>query len=343
MACRRGNGFNSNDDAGMAISMNARMVRGVCMAAALCVCGIAAAQGPAAGPARVIVPFPPGGGTDIIGRAIAQKLGEAWAQTVVVENRPGANGTIGTAAAAKAAPDGRTILVVPNGFTVNPSIYANLPFDSERDLVPVTQLATNPMVVAVHPSFPPKSVAQLIAFLRAHPGAVNYASSGIGSPPHLATELFKLMTGTKMNHVPYKGAAPAAVDVIAGHVPMYFMSTLLAVPYLKQGRLRALGVTGEQRAAVLPEVPTIAESGVAGYAMTNWYGMLVPAGTPRAQIERLHADVVRILNLPELRERIASEGATVVASTPEQFARFLASEYAKAARIVKAAGMTANN
>ena len=327
----------------MAIRMNARLVRGVCMAAALWICGPAAAQGQAAGAARVIVPFPPGGGTDIIGRAIAQKLGEVWSQPVVVENRPGANGTIGTAVAAKAAPDGRTMLIVPNGFTVNPSIYANLPFDSERDLAPVTQLATNPMVVAVHPSFPPKSISQLIALLRAHPGAVNYASSGIGSPPHLATELFKLMTGTQMNHVPYKGAAPAAVDVIAGHVPMYFMSTLLAVPYLRQGRLRALGVTGEQRAAVLPEVPTIAESGVAGYAMTNWYGMLVPAGTPKAQIERLHADVVRILNLPELRERVASEGATVVASTPEQFARFLTVEYAKAARIVKAAGMTANN
>ncbi len=304
---------------------------------------LAMAQAQPSGSMRVIVPFPPGGGTDIIGRAIAQKLGEAWAQTVVVENRPGANGTIGTAAAAKSVPDGRTMLVVPNGFSVNPSIYSNLPFDSEKDLAPVTQIATNPMVVAVHPSFPPKTVGQLIAFLKANPGAVNYASSGIGSPPHLATELFKHMTGTRMNHVPYKGAAPAAIDVIAGHVPMYFMSTLLAVPYLKQGRLRALGVTGEQRAPVLPDVPTVAEAGVAGYAMTNWYGMLVAAGTPKALIERLNADVVKILNLPELRERIASEGAAVVGSTPDQFARFLALEYAKAARIVKASGMTANN
>ena len=294
-------------------------------------------------PVRIIVPFPPGGGTDIIGRAIAQKLGEAWSQPVVVENRPGANGTIGTAVAAKAAPDGRTILVVPNGFTVNPSIYLSLPFDSEKDLAPVMQLASNPMVVAVHPSFPPRSVEQLIAFLRARPGAVNYASSGIGSPPHLATELFKYMTGTKMNHVPYKGAAPAAVDVIAGHVPMYFMSTLLAVPYLKQGRLRALGVTSEQRAAVLPDVPTIAESGVPGYAMTNWYGMLLPGGTTKARIDRLNSDVMRILSLPEIKDRVAGEGAVVVGGTPEQFARFLNDEFAKAARIVKASGMRAGN
>ena len=310
--------------------------------AAVCVAP-AAGQAPTAGAIRLIVPFPPGGGTDIIGRAIAQKLGEAWSQPVVVENRPGANGTIGTGIAAKAAPDGRTMLVVPNGFTVNPAIYPSLPFDSEKDLAPVTQLASNPMVVAVHPSFPPKSIGQLIAFLRAHPGDVNYASSGIGSPPHLATELFKVMTGTKMNHVPYKGAAPAAVDVIAGHVPMYFMSTLLAVPYLKQGRLRALGVTSEQRAPVLPDVPTIAESGVTGYAMTNWYGLLVPGGTPKLQIERLNAEVVRILNLPDIKERVASEGAAVVGSTPEQFARFLKDEFAKAARIVKASGMTAGN
>jgi tripartite-type tricarboxylate transporter receptor subunit TctC len=295
------------------------------------------------GPMRIVVPFPPGGGTDILARSLAQKLNEAWGQPAIVDNRGGANGTIGAAAVAKAPADGHTLLIVPSGFAVNPSIYKSLPFDALRDFAPVTQLASSPLVLVVHPSFPPKSVKELIAFLKARPGEINYGSSGNGSPPHIATELFKLLTGTKMTHVPYKGAGPAAVDVIAGQIPIYFMNALQAVPHMKSGRLRPLGVTSGKRFPGLPAVPTIAEAGVPGYAMTNWYGLLVPAGTPPASVRRLHAEVARILNLPELKERLSSEGAEVVASTPEQFAAFLRSEMATAAKIVKASGMTATN
>jgi tripartite-type tricarboxylate transporter receptor subunit TctC len=226
---------------------------------------------------------------------------------------------------------------------VNPSIYKNLPFDALKDFAPVTQLAASPLVLVVHPSFPPRSVKELIAFLKARPGQINYGSSGNGSPPHLATELFKLLTGTSMTHIPYKGAGPAAVDVIAGQIPIYFMNALQAVPHMRSGRLRALGVTSDKRFPGLPNVPTIAEAGVPGYAMTNWYGMLVPANTPQNAIARLHAEVARILNLPDLKDRLSSEGAEVIASTPGEFAAFLRQEMAKAAKIVKASGMTATN
>jgi len=304
---------------------------------------LAAAQSYPAGPLRVIVPYPPGGGTDILSRAMAQKLGEAWGQPVVVDNRGGANGNIGTAAAAKAAPDGHTLLVVPIGFAVNPSLYRNLPFDSTRDFMPVSQLASNPSVLAVHPSFPARTVKEVIALVKARPGEINYASSGNGSTPHLATELFKLMTGTRMTHVPYNGGGPATIAVVAGHVPVYIMSPVQAAPHMKSGRLRALAVTSEKRDPAFPELPTIAEAGVPGYAMINWYGLLVPAATPRPAVTKLHAEVIRILRLPEIKDRLAAEGATVIGSTPEAFAVFLKEEMAKAARIVKAAGMTPSN
>jgi len=282
----------------------------------------APAQNYPAGPMRMVVPFPPGGGTDILGRAIAQKLNESWNVPVVVDNRGGANGTIGAAAVAKSPADGHTLLIVPSGFAVNPAIYPNLPFDSLKDLAPVSQLASSPLVISLHPSFPPKSVKELIAFLKTNPDKVNYGSSGNGSPPHLATELFKHMTGTKMAHIPYKGAGPAAIDVLAGQIPLYFMNALQAVPHIKGGRLRALAVTSEKRFPTLPEIPTIAESGVPGYAMSNWYGLLVQGSTPRASITKLHTEIVRILALPEIRERLVNEGATVVASTPDEFVAF---------------------
>lgn len=316
---------------------------GLCLVLCCGITGAQAAQPYPSGPIRWIVPFPPGGGTDILARTLAQKLNEAWGVPVIVDNRGGANGTIGAALAAKAPADGQTLLIVPSGFAVNPSIYRNLPFDSSKDLAPVSQLAAGPLVLAVHPSFPPKSVKELITFVKARPDAVNYGSSGNGSPPHLATELFKHMTGTRMTHIPYKGAGPAAVDVIAGQIPLYFMNALQAVPHLKSGRLRGLGVTTDKRFSAMPEIPTIAEAGVPGYAMSNWYGLLVPAGTPQASINKLHAEIARILNLPELRERLTREGADIIASRPEQFAEFLKAEMEKAARIVKASGMTASN
>lgn len=305
--------------------------------------GLAFAQNYPSGPLRMIVPFPPGGGTDIFARLIAQKLNEAWGQPVVVDNRGGANGTIGAAVAAKSAPDGLTMLIVPSGFAVNPSIYRNLPFDSTKDLAPVTEIASNPSVLVVHPSFPPRTVKELIAFLKTHPNEINYASSGNGSPPHMMTELFKLMTGTRMTHVPYKGGGPATVAVVAGEVPVYILAPAQAAPFLKSGRLRGLGVTSDKRDPAFPDLPSIAEAGVPGYAMTNWYGLFVRAGTPDAALRKLHAEMVRILNLQEVKDRLASEGYTVVASTPEQFAAFLKDEMAKDARVVKAAGITSGN
>lgn len=303
----------------------------------------AGAQNYPSGPIRWVVPFPPGGGTDILARTLGQKLNEAWHVPVMIDNRGGANGTIGTALVAQAAPDGQTLLIVPSGFAVNPSIYKHLPYDSLKDLAPVTQLAASPLILVVHPSFPPKSVKGFIAFVKAHPNDINYGSSGNGSPPHLATELFKYMTGIKMTHIPYKGAGPAAIDVLAGQIPIYFMNALQAVPYIKSGRLRALGATTDKRFSALPDLPTIAEAGVPGYAMSNWYGLLVTGGTPHAAIAKLNATIVRIMNSPEIKDRLTREGADVIASTPEQFTAFLKAEMAKDARIVKVSGMNASN
>ena len=303
----------------------------------------AAAQNYPNGPMRIVVPFPPGGGTDILARVLAQKLNEAWGVPVIVENRGGANGSIGTAYVAKAAPDGHTAVFVPSGFAVNPSIYPKLPFDSVKDLAPVTLLAEGPLVLSLHPSFPPRTVKEFIVFLKARPGEINYGSSGNGSPPHLATELFKLLTGVQINHIPYKGAGPAAVDLFAGQIPIYFMNALQVTQYVRTGKVRALGVTTDKRFPPLPEVPTIAEAGVPGYAMSNWYGLLVPSATPRASVIKLNAEIVRILNLPDIRDRLASQGAILVGNSPEEFAAFLRSEIATAGKIVKAAGMTASN
>ena len=303
----------------------------------------AAAQSYPSGPMRIIVPFPPGGGTDIFARAVAQKLNEAWQVPVIVENRGGANGTIGAAYVAKAPADGLTALCVPSGFAVNPSVYPKLPFDTMKDFAPVSQLAEGPLVLSVHPSFPPKTVKELIAIARLRPGEINYGSSGNGSPPHFATELFKLLTGVQITHIPYKGAGPAAIDLFAGQIPIYFMNALQVTQHVRTGKVRALGVTTAKRFPQLPDVPTIAEAGVPGYAMSNWYGLLVPAATPRSNVTKLNAEIVRILNLPDIRERLTSQGAILVGSTPDEFAAFLRSEVAVAAKIVKAAGMTATN
>jgi tripartite-type tricarboxylate transporter receptor subunit TctC len=307
------------------------------------VCAGSYAQTYPSGPIRIVVPYPPGGGTDILGRQIASRLNESWSVPVIIDNRGGASGTIGTAYAAKAPADGQTLLIVPSAFGVNPSIHKNLPYDSVRDLAPVSQLAASPLILCVHPSFPARSVKELVAFLKARPGQIDFGTSGNGSPPHFATELFMLLTGTRMAHIPYKGAGPAAVDLVAGQIPIYFMNALSAVPQIRAGRLRALGVTSPKRFDALPELPTIAEAGVPGYEMTNWYGMLAPGGTPRPVVEKVQREVARILNLPDLRDRLNKEGAVVVASTPEEFARFLRAEMEKAAKVVKASGMSANN
>ena len=318
-------------------------MRSIFFALLACIPALAAAQNYPSGPIRIVVPFPPGGGTDILARALAQKLNEAWSVPVIVENRSGANGSNGSAYVAKATPDGQTALFIPSGFAVNPSIYPKLPFDTAKDFAPVSVLAEGPLVLSLHPSFPPRTVKEFVAFLKARPGEINYGSSGNGSPPHLATELFKLLTGAQINHIPYKGAGPAAIDLFAGQIPIYFMNALQVTQYVRSGKVRALGVTTAKRFPPLPEVPTIAEAGVPGYAMSNWYGLLLPSATPRATVMKLNAEIVRILNLPEIKERLTSQGAILVGNSPDEFAAFLRSEMATAAKIVKAAGMTATN
>src|SRR5262245_1054725 len=307
------------------------------LAAFALLAGSASAQQYPAGPMRIVVPFTPGGGTDILARLIAQKLNESWGQPVVVDNRPGAAGTVGTAFVAKAPGDGHTLLIVPAGYAGNPGLYKKLPYEHARDLRPVTWPASGPLVLVVHPSLPPKSVKELIAFARARPNEINYGSSGAGTLPHLSAELFISMSGIKMVHVPYKGAGAAVTDVMAGRVPVYFMNILQSLSLIKAGKLRALGVTTPERTPIAPDIPAIAEAGLKGYDMTNWYGLLVPAATPRDAIVKLNAEVVRILKLPELTNRLADDGMTVVASTPERFAQFLARETEKFTRDIEAA------
>jgi tripartite-type tricarboxylate transporter receptor subunit TctC len=298
-----------------------------------------AAQNYPTGPMRIVVPFTPGGGTDILSRILAQKLNEAWGQSVVVENRPGASGTIGTAFVAAAKGDGHTLLVVPAGYAGNPGLYKKLPYDQNRDLAPVSLLASGPLTLVVHPSLPAKSVKELIAFARRNPGEIHFGSPGAGTLPHLSAELFNSMNGLKLIHVPYKGAGAAVTDVMAGRVPIYFMNILQSLSLIKAGKLRALGVTTPERSPIAPEIPSIAEAGLKGFDMTNWYGMLAPATTQRDIVTKLSAEVARALKQPELTKRLAEDGMTVVASTPEQFAEFLARETAKFTRVIEAAGI----
>lgn len=292
-------------------------------------------------PIKIVVPFPPGGGTDLLARLLGQKLNESWGQPVVTDNRAGANGTIGAAIVSKSPPDGHTLLLVPSGYAVNPSMYPKLPYSADKDFAPITQLAASPLLVLVHPSLPATSIRELIALAKARPGQINYASSGIGSPPHLATEHFKSMAHVNMAHIPYKGGGPAMVDLLAGHVSIYFNAILQALPYAKGGKLRPLAVTSPKRFPAIPETPTVAEGGLPGYEMTNWYGLLAPAGTPKDIVTRINTEVSKILNHPDVKERLAADGAIVVASTPVEFAAFLQQEMAKFAKIVRTSGMKA--
>jgi len=307
--------------------------------AALMIAIPCAAQTYPSGPLRIVSPYPPGGGTDILSRTIGQKLNERLGQPVVVDNRAGANGTLGAALVAKAPPDGQTMLIVPAGYAANPALYKSLPYDQARDLAPVSHLASGPLVLVVHPALPVRSVKDLIALAKSRPGEINVGSAGNGSLPHLCAELFNAEGKVKLTHIPYKGSGTAIVDVMSGRVPVYFMNVLQSLPLIKSGKLRALGVTSPQRTAIAPQLPAIAEAGLPGFDMTNWYGMLVPAATPRDVIDKLQQETARVLNLPELKERLAGEGMTVVASTPEQFAAFLARETAKYNRIIQAAGI----
>lgn len=287
---------------------------------------------------RVIVTFPAGGGTDIVARMVFQKVAERSGATFVIDNRGGAGGTIGTDLAAKAAPDGYTIVVVSGSHTINPALYKKLPFDSVRDFAPVAMLVTGPGLLVVHPSLPARNVRELITLARSQRGGLLYASAGNGTPPHLAAELFKLMTATQIAHVPYKGNAQAMTDLIAGQIALSFPTIPSALPHLQTGKLRAMGVTSAKRVGALPEIPAIAET-VTGYDGSAWYGVLAPAGTPAAIVTRLHTELMTALRTPDLKDKLVSQGLEPATYTPEEFSALIVSELAKWAKVVAAAGV----
>jgi len=305
----------------------------------------ATAQGAPAGaypdkPLRLIVPFPPGGGNDILARAVGQRLVEVLGQQVVVDNRGGAGGAIGATIAAAAAPDGYTLFLGSVGnLAQNPALKENLPYNPVRDFSPVSLIATSSFILAVNPGVPAKSVQELIALAKASPGKLNYASAGTGSSLHMAGELFKHATGTDMLHVPYKGTGPAMTDLIGGRVQLIFSTMPPALPHVKSGKLRALGVTTAKRAAAAPEVPTIAESGVKGFNVSNWQGILLPAKTPGAIVRKLNRDLLATLKLPGMPETLAAQGLESAGSTPEEFGALIKAEIAKYTQVVKAAGI----
>jgi tripartite-type tricarboxylate transporter receptor subunit TctC len=299
------------------------------------------AQGYPAGPVRIVVPFQAGGSTDIMARAVAHRLSERFRQTVVVENRSGANGTIGTAFVVKSPPDGHTMLLVQASFVSNPSLYKNLPYNQARDLAPVTNLASGPLALTVHPSLPAASVKQLMALAKSRRGEINFGSPGIGSISHLACELFNVMAGVVMTHITYKGTGAALSDMLSGQISFYAPNLFLSLPYIEAGKLRALGVTSPQRSSIAPQLPTIAEAGLPGYDVTTWFGIFVPGATPRETVAKLQQELAQAVDHPELRKRLAADGLTPVASTPEQFADFVARETAKYSRLIQSIGIKA--
>ena len=292
-------------------------------------------------PIRLIVPFAPGGGNDIIARAVAQKLSERWSQTVVPDNRAGANGTIGVDLTAKAAPDGYTITIISSSHAVNSGLYAKLPYDLSRDLAPITQTTSQPYVMVIHPSVPAKTVKEFIAYWKANPGGLNYGSSGTGSIAHLGGALFGSMTGVEMVHIPYKGGAPATLDLIAGRCQMQLGSLLLTGPHVKTGKLRTLAVTTPKRWPSNPELPTIQEAGVPTYSITQWHGLLAPKDTPPAIINKLNKEISHLLHLPEVTERLAADGAEIVASAPAEFGLHIKSEIEKYGKVIRMIGLKA--
>jgi tripartite-type tricarboxylate transporter receptor subunit TctC len=300
--------------------------------------GAASAQYPAH-PVRFIVPSAVGGGTDIIARAISLKLSEAFGQQFLVDNRPGAGQMIGIELAAKSPADGYTLLMAASTLAINTVMYKNVPYDPVRDFAPITQAATLPNVLVVHPSLAVNSVAELIAYAKAHPGELNFASAGVGTSPQMSIELLKSLAGIDMVHIPYKGTAPGVVDLLAGEVKVMAPNLLTALPHIKSGKLRALAVTSARRSQALPDIPTVAESGIAGYDSTQWYGVLAPAGTSREIVLRLHEAIVRALRDPEVGKRLEADGAEAVGSSPEEFSAFIKSETEKWARVAKAAGI----
>ena len=293
-------------------------------------------------PVRAIVPYPPGGGTDIMSRAICAKLSEVWGMQVVVDNRGGGGTIIGTELASRAPTDGYTLLITSPSFVINPATRSKLPYDTVKDFQPVTQFASQAYVLALHPKVPARDVKEFIALAKAKPDSLNFGSTGIGSGSHLAGELFKYLTGTALTHVAYKGMGPAIADLIGGQTQFVFATILPVTPHVRSGRLRAVAVSTEKRAATLPDLPTIAEGGVAGYGTNSWSGMFAPAGTPRAIVEKLNAEIVKILHQPDTRERLAADGAEPAGTTIREFELFIRNEIAKWSKVLRAAKITVN-
>jgi len=292
-------------------------------------------------PVRVIVPFPPSGSVDVVMRIFHQKLTELMGQSVVLDNRPGASGNIGTDLVARSVPDGHTLLATTLPLVVNPSLFGNLQYDVTRDFAPVSLIGAAPFVLAVHPKLPASSVKEFIAYVRVRPGELNYASAGSGTNLHVAAELFKNLAKVSIVHVPYKGGGPALAALLGGETHLSFIGVVAMVQHVKTGRLRALGVTSSRRSPALPDVPTIAESGLPGYEFTSWYGVLAPRGTATERVVALNGHFRNALRAPEMAERFAREGADIIASTPEEFGKHLGVELAKWARVVKEAGLKA--
>ncbi|HTO51513.1 MAG TPA: tripartite tricarboxylate transporter substrate binding protein [Burkholderiales bacterium] len=317
-----------------------RLLSLVVAAAGVALATAAFAQPYPSKPIRFVVPFPPGGPLDIMGRAIAQKLADVWGQPVVVDNRPGAGGGIGAEIVAKSPGDGYTLLMgAVSTHAINPSLYAKVPYDPQKDFVPVALVAQVPNILVVNPSLPVQSVKELIDYARAKPGALSFGSGSTGSTGHLAGELFKTMAGVDMVHIPYKGGAPAMQDLLAGQTQLMFDNLANALPQVKAGKLRALAVTTLKRAPTLPDLPTVAESGLPGFDLTTWFGVFVPAGTPRETVAKLNAEIVKALASKDLADRLAAMGAAPPENnTPESFAAFVRAEAAKYAQVVKRSG-----
>jgi len=308
----------------------------VCLAA---VSGYSSAQDFPSKPLRLVVGSTPGGGTDISARLIAPKMSEQLGQQVVVENRPGATTTIGVNYVVRSAPDGYTLLMGVSSLAINPHILQNVPYDALKDLAPVTQVLVAPNIMVAHPSLPIRTVKDLVAFARPRPGQLNFAAGGAGSSQHLAIELFLYMTGTKIVHVPYKGQGMALIDVVAGQVSLMMANVISALPHVRSARLRALGVTGSKRTTVAPDIPTIAEAGVPGYEVLQWYGVLAPAATPREIIGRLHGVIAHAVQDPKIRERIVADAGEPVGNTPDEFSAILRADYKKWGEVIRKAGI----
>jgi tripartite-type tricarboxylate transporter receptor subunit TctC len=311
-------------------------------AAALFWPGAAASQPYPTKPVRLIVPFPPGGANDIVARIVGQRLHERWGRPVVIDNRGGAGGNIGTEIGARAAPDGYTLTIGSTStFASNVSLYSRLPFDPRKDFAPVALIVTAPNVLSVHPSVPAKSVQELVQLARAAPNKLNYSSFGDGSSAHLVGEMFKRMAGIEAVHIPYKGGGPALAAVIAGEVQMTFSNLSVALPQVKAGKVRGLAVTSVKRAAALPELPTVAESGVPGFQATAWIGLAAPAGTPRALVERINREVIAVVNEPETRQQFLGRGLEPAAGTPADYAQHIRAEIERWSKVIKEAGIKA--